>query len=259
MLGYEVPVNLIFIMTTQLIDFLSEFVSERRLALIDKVIETRTNYVTVLLEDISHAQNANAVLRTCECMGLQDIHIIENMNQYYYSKGVAMGAGKWVNFHKYNKYENNSLEAVMSLKAAGYRIVATVPGENCISLNDFDIGKGKFAIVLGTEQEGISETIRKNADELITIPMYGFTESFNLSVSNAIILHHLVEKIRCSDISWQLSDNEKIELKLNWLKSMIKKSELLVRKYEEMHVSCEHNVIFQQCDGIRLNTNSISI
>ena len=217
----------------KLIDFLSGFVSERRIAIIDKVIENRTKYVTVLLEDISHAQNANAVLRTCECLGLKDIHIIENLNQYYYSKGVAMGAGKWVNLHKYNKHENNSLEAINTLKSDGYRIIATAPGGTCIPLQDFDVTKGKFAIALGTEQKGISETIRKNADELITIPMFGFTESFNLSVSNAIILHHLIEKLRSSDVKWQLSDDEKTKLKLQWLRLAVKKSDLLVQKFNE--------------------------
>ncbi len=207
--------------------------SERRLSVIDKVIENRTKYVTVLLEDISHAQNANAVLRTCECLGLRDIHIIENLNQYYYSKGVAMGAGKWVNLHKYNKSENNSLEAITTLKADGYRIVATSPGENCIHLKDFDVTKGKFAIVLGTEQEGISEIIRQNADELITIPMYGFTESYNLSVSNAIILYQLIEKLRFSDVKWQLSDAEKSEIKLEWLKLAVKRSDLLVQEFNQ--------------------------
>lgn len=219
--------------TTKLISFLSNFVSERRLSVIDKVIENRTKYVTVLLEDISHAQNANAVLRTCECLGLRDIHIIENLNQYYYSKGVAMGAGKWVNLHKYNKSENNSLEAITALKAHGYRIVATSPGENCIHLKDFDVTKGKFAIVLGTEQEGISEIIRQNADELITIPMYGFTESYNLSVSNAIILYQLIEKLRFSDVKWQLSDAEKSEIKLEWLKLAVKRSDLLVQEFNQ--------------------------
>ena len=139
-----------------------------------------------------------------------------------------MGAGKWVNLHKYNKNENNSLEAITTLKTDGYRIVATSPGENCIPLNDFDVTKGKFAIVLGTEQEGISEIIRQNADELITIPMYGFTESYNLSVSNAIILYQLIEKLRFSDVKWQLSDAEKSELKLEWLKWTILVSAVVV-------------------------------
>lgn len=217
----------------ELISFLSEFVLERRMAVINKVISNRTRYATVLLEDINHAQNANAVLRTCECMGLQEIHIVENHNQYYYSPGVAMGAGKWVEMHRYSQFNNNSLEAVTQLKSKGYRIVATVPGENCIPLHEFDITKGKFAIVLGTEVEGISDTIRKHADELVTIPMYGFTESFNLSVSNAIILHHLLEKLRQSEIDWKLTPQEQAELKLEWLKLAIKRSDLLIKKFNE--------------------------
>ncbi len=222
--------------TNKLIDFLSSFVSERRLAVIEKVIENRTKYVTVLLEDISDAQNANAVLRTCECLGVQNLHIVENLNQYYYSKRVARGAGKWVNQHKYNTFENNSLEAINALKADGYRIVATLPGKNCTQLQDFDVCKGKFAIVLGTEHLGISETVKQNADELITIPMYGFTESYNLSVSNAMILNRLIEKIRLSEVDWRLSPTEKTELMLEWLKLSVKKSELLIKKFHESTV-----------------------
>jgi tRNA (guanosine-2'-O-)-methyltransferase len=221
---------------TGLLCFLSEFVSERRLALIDNVLENRTRYVTVLLEDIYQSQNASAVLRTCECMGIQDIHVVENKNPYHYHPGVAMGSGKWIHIRKYNKYQDNTLRAINFLKANNYRIVATVPGENCTSLNDFEVEKGKFAIVLGSEVEGISIDIRKHADELLTIPMYGFTESFNISVSAAIILYHVMSKLKSSQISWRLSEVEKLSLKLEWLKASVKKPDLLVKKfYQTMH------------------------
>jgi tRNA (guanosine-2'-O-)-methyltransferase len=222
---------------SQLAQFLSEFVSERRLSLIEKVLTNRSRYVTILLEDIYQPQNASAVLRTCECMGVQDIHIIENNNTYKYNPGVAMGAGKWLQLHKYNTQKNNSLEAINFLKANNYRIVATVPGENIQTLNDFDVTKGKFAIVLGSELVGISDCIRENADEMLTIPMFGFTESFNISVSTAIILHQVFEKLRNSDVNWQLSDEERLSLKLEWIKSSIKKPELLVKKFYSLHPS----------------------
>jgi tRNA (guanosine-2'-O-)-methyltransferase len=216
---------------TGLLSFLSEFVSERRLALIDNVLDNRTRYVTVLLEDIYQSQNASAVLRTCECLGLQDIHVVENKNPYHYNPGVAMGSGKWIHLRKYNQYPNNTLQAIESLKANNYRIVATVPGENCIPLENFDVEKGKFVIVLGSELEGISNEIRKNADELLTIPMYGFTESYNISVSTAIILYEVMGKLKNSSVTWQLSEKEKLMLKLEWLKASVKKSDLLVKKY----------------------------
>jgi len=217
----------------RLINFLSEFVSERRLALIENVLDNRTRYATVLLEDIYQSQNASAVLRTCECLGIQDIHIVENKNPYHFNPGVAMGSGKWTHLHKFNKHKNNTLQAIEHLKSKNYRIVATVPGENCVTLENFDIQKGKFAVVLGSELEGISGDIRKHADELLTIPMFGFTESFNISVSSAIILHHLISKLKVSQLDWQLSHEEKLSLKLEWLKASVKKPDLLVKKFYE--------------------------
>ena len=217
----------------RLIPFLSEFISERRLSIIRNVLEQRTRYVTVLLEDIYQSQNASAVLRTCECLGIQDIHVVENKNKYHYHPGVAMGAGKWVHLYKYNQHENNSLKAIEYLKSNHYRIVATVPGENCISLEDFNIEKGKFAIIFGSEINGISKDIRDRADELLTIPMYGFTESFNISVSTAIILYHLMGRIKKSDINWSLSEEERAVLFLEWLKASVKKPELLIKKFYE--------------------------
>lgn len=214
-----------------LINFLSEFVSERRLSIIENVLANRTRYATVLLEDIYQSQNASAVLRTCECLGIQDVHVVENKNRYHYNPGVAMGSGKWIHLQKFNKYQNNTLQAIEHLRSNQYRIVATVPGENCVSLEEFDVGKGKFAIVLGSEVDGISDEIRNQADELLTIPMFGFTESFNISVSTAIILHHVMGKLKSSAIHWELSDEDKMSLKLEWLKASVKKPELLVKKY----------------------------
>jgi tRNA (guanosine-2'-O-)-methyltransferase len=215
----------------RLVNFLSEFILERRQILIDNILSNRTRYVTIVLEDIFHSHNASAVLRTSECFGIQDIHIIENRHNYQYNPQVAMGSGKWVHLHKYSNSENNSLEAIRQLKKANYRIVATAPGNNCTPLDDFDVAKGKFAIIIGSELSGISDVVRENADELITIPMFGFTESYNLSVSAALILQNVIGKLHKSDINWQLSNDEMLELKLEWLKASIKKPELLIQKF----------------------------
>jgi tRNA (guanosine-2'-O-)-methyltransferase len=214
-----------------LIDYLSQFISERRLNLINQVLNNRTRYVTVVLEDIFQPQNASAVLRTCECLGIQDIYVIENAHQYYYSRGVAMGAGKWTDIIKFSKKENNTLKAVQALKENNYRIIATVPGENCISLSDLDLSKGKTAFVFGSELNGISQQMRESADELLTIPMYGFTESYNLSVSAAIILYQVIYQLKNSEIVWQLTDSEKNTLKIEWLKTSVKRSDLLIKNF----------------------------
>ena len=219
----------------RLINFLSEFLSERRLSLINTVLENRTHYATVLLEDIYQSQNASAVLRTCEILGIQNLHVIQKRNMYHYHPGIAMGAGKWIDIHKYCRELNSSEEAVKKLKAQQYRIVATVPSGNSITLDEFDLYKGKFAIVIGSELHGISSYLLEQADESITIPMYGFTESYNLSVSTAIILNNLIGRLHQTEIPWMLTEEEKLALKLRWLKSSVKKPELLIKKFRELY------------------------
>jgi tRNA (guanosine-2'-O-)-methyltransferase len=221
-------------MRAELLEYLSEVVTAERLALYNKIIESRTNYITVVLEDIFQAQNASAVLRTCDCLGIQNIHVIENRNRFQVDTEVSMGSSKWITLNSYRKHKNNSLEAIHSLKKNGYRIVATSPHTNDIELPDFDISKGKIALVFGSELPGISETVAREADEFLRIPMFGFTESFNISVSAAIILYHLTEKLRNSAlINWHLTEDEKVEIKLQWIKNAVKKSALIEKRFWE--------------------------
>jgi tRNA (guanosine-2'-O-)-methyltransferase len=214
--------------TTHLIKYLEQFITKERLELFHKLLNQRTRYITVVLEDIYQSQNASAVLRTADCFGIQDVHIIENKNEYQINPDVALGASKWLNLIKYNKQEENTLKAISHLKKQGYRIVATTPHTKDVNLENFDLTQGKIALFFGTELKGLSNEMIDNADEFLKIPMFGFTESFNISVSAAIILHHLTTSLRKSEINWQLSDNEKEEILLEWLKKTIKKSSLLI-------------------------------
>ena len=215
-------------MNSDLINYLEQFITQQRLNLFHQILNQRTRYITVVLEDIYQSQNASAVLRTADCFGIQDIHIIENKNEYQINPDVALGSYKWLNLVKYNNQKSNTLEAISDLKKQGYRIVATTPHTNDVNLEDFDVTQGKTALFFGTELNGLSDIMIVNADEYIKIPMVGFTESFNISVSVAIILHHLTSSLRKSEIDWQLSDNEKEEILLEWLKKTIKKSSLLI-------------------------------
>lgn len=215
----------------ELISFLEDFVTEKRANLFDQVIQNRTRYITLALEDIYQSQNASAVLRTADCFGIQDVHIIENKNEYQINPDVALGASQWLNMYKYNQVENNTLQAIQKLKQNGYRIVATTPHKNDVDLPNFDLTKGKVALFFGTELHGLSDLMTENADEYLKIPMYGFTESFNISVSAAIILHHLKEKLLHSNIDWKLSKEETEKIKLDWLKQTIKSSEMLIQKF----------------------------
>lgn len=218
-------------MDRDLIKYLEGFLLSKRVELFDRVILNRTRYITLILEDIYQSHNASAVLRSCDCFGVQDIHIIENRNEYDLNNQVTMGSDKWLNLIKYNQEENNTITAIKALKESGYRIVATTPHMNDCSLHDFDLSKGKFALLFGTELNGLSEIAMEQADEFLRIPMYGFTESFNISVSAAIILQSLIESLRSSDINWTLSETEKQEIKLDWLRKSIKSVDLIEAEY----------------------------
>lgn len=219
-------------MQKELFHYLSNHVTPERLELFNKIAEYRTQYLTVVLEDIYQSQNASAVLRTCDCFGVQDVHIIENRNEFRLDTEVSLGSSKWLTMHRYNKQGNNSVIALKTLREQGYRIVATSPHSSDTELPDFDIEKGKFALVFGSEMPGISDNIVKHADEFLRIPMFGFTESFNISVSVAVILQHLTYKIRKSDlIGWEMSEMEKIALKTQWLRNTIKRSELIEKRF----------------------------
>lgn len=212
-----------------LIDFLSSFRSEDRVDLFNKVIEKRTNYFTVVLENIDKPHNASAVIRSCECFGIQNIHTIDDRETYNINKGIVMGASKWINFNLYNQSSINTKDALLHLKKNNYRIVATVPNEKANTLNEFDIEKGPAAFVFGTELTGVSDIVKEMADEFVYIPMVGFTDSLNLSVSAAIILQYVTNLMYSSDVNWRLSEFEKDKILLGWLR----KSTPKILKYEK--------------------------
>jgi len=108
--------------------------------------------------------------------------------------------------------------------------VATIPQENAQSLQDISVDR-KMAILFGTELEGLSKIAIKNADEFLYIPMYGFTESFNISVSAALIMYYLSGKIRKENIDWNLSEEEEVEVQLNWARSVVRDSHLIEKEF----------------------------
>ena len=219
----------------ELIEFLKPFVLENRFELFNRILSERTRFITVVLEDIYQPQNASAVLRTCDCFGIQDVHIIENKNVFELNKDVVLGSAQWLTLYNYNKKEDNSAHAIENLKKKGYKIVATSPHADDNLLSDFNIQSGKTAFVFGTEKSGISETVKEMADEFVKVPMFGFTESFNISVSAALILHSTTEKLRNSKTHYGLTENEKADLLLQWLRNTIKKVSLLEKKFKELN------------------------
>ena len=213
-----------------LLAYLEQFISQNKSELFDDVIENRTRHITIVLEDIYQSQNASAVLRSCDCFGIQDVHIIENRYTYSINPDVALGSSKWLNLIKHNHNGNNTLSCYEQLRSQGYKIVATTPHRNDTMLDELDLNN-KVALVFGTELEGLSESAIKHADEYVKIPMYGFTESFNISVSAAVVLYHLTEKLRVSEIPWKLNGHDRVKTRLGWVKSVIKRPEIYEREF----------------------------
>ena len=218
----------------QLYEALAEFFSENKRRLLDQNIQNRTKHLTLVMEDIFQSQNASAVLRTADCFGIQDVHIIENQYEYTLNPDVALGSSKWVNYYRYNKKdENNTLLAYDDLRKKGYKIIATLPHENDVMLQDLDITE-PIALVFGTEKTGLTETAIKHADGFVKIPMYGFTESFNISVSAALCSFYLTEKIRNTEgIDWKLSPEQQVEQKLYWSRQIVREADKIMKKLAE--------------------------
>lgn len=214
-----------------LIRHLSGFVTENRMELFQRILNDRTRYITVLLEDIYQSQNASAVLRTCDCIGIQDVHIVEERNEYEINPDVSLGSNQWLSLHYYNKGKDNIADAVGALKEKGYRIVATSPNQEGTIPETFDLEKGKAVLMFGTELTGLTGQAMDLADEFIQIPMVGFTESYNISVSAAVILYQLRKRLVQSKIPWKLGEEEKDLILLDWLRSSIKMGDQIVNKF----------------------------
>lgn len=216
---------------TELIAYLTQFVSNQRIKTINDVLDERTRHLTLVLEDLHKPHNANAVLRSCDGFGIQDVYMIENRTIFGTEGTVSIGAHQWLTLHRYNHPEaDNISECVNDLKKKGYQIVVTTP-HTSQKLPDLDITK-KTALVFGTELDGVSERMFGLADKKVRIPMYGFSESFNLSVSAAVCLYEVTQKIRRSDFDLVgLSEEEKTELRYEWLKRSIKASDKIIERF----------------------------
>lgn len=214
----------------QVIHYLTTFLTEERNARMVEVLSNRTRHLTVVIEDLYQTQNISAVMRTCECVGIQDIHIIEGENEFSIHSAISMGADKWLNRFHYPVGENHLVSAINGLKEKGYSIVATLPGDDSCFMEDLPIEK-PIALLFGTELKGLTREAIDLADRTVKIPMYGFTTSFNISNSVAILSTYLIEKLRKSTLNWKLSEEEKECLHLEWLQKSIKTPDLIIQKF----------------------------
>lgn len=216
------------------LNYLEEFITENRKELFKKILQQRTKFFTVACEDVYQLHNTSAIMRSCEAFGIQELHVIEEKFGKRIDKEIAMGAQKWVDIFRYNSSEI----CIKNLKQNGYKIIATSLTENAIPLNEFKINQ-PCAFIFGTEKAGLSDNLLSMADAYLKIPMYGFTSSLNVSVSAAIILQNITEKLKNSNINWQLTQEEFLLKQIDWTKKSIKDIDFIEKKYLDNYIT-EH-------------------
>ncbi|MGF1523683.1 MAG: TrmH family RNA methyltransferase [Leptolyngbyaceae cyanobacterium] len=215
--------------------YLEDFVTAERRSRIDAVLAQRTRYITVVAEDFHNAHNASAILRTCEGLGIQDIHVVENFNTFKARRGAASGSKKWVTVHHYDSdTEDNTQSCLKKLRSQGYLLVATSPHGEALPPEVLPLDQ-KLAILFGSERYGLSTDAQSQADLQLTIPMVGFMESLNVSVSAALCLYTLTQRLRMLDVDWPLSDREKLDLRLDWMRYSARHSDRLEQRFLSTH------------------------
>ncbi len=224
-------------MKEELLKELYKIITEEKVEKYEQIASLRTRHLTIVVENLYQEHNASAVMRSCDCFGIQDMHVIEKGNKFSVNREIAMGAGKWVDHHHYTDNLFPTKKCINTLKERGYKIVATTPHTNDIKIQDLDVSQ-PIALMFGTEQTGLSESALEQADEFVKIPMYGFTESFNISVSAALSMSILRSKLeQLDDNNWLLSKEEQTALKIKWCKNIIKNPDIvekdLLRRIKE--------------------------
>ena len=214
----------------QLIACLEPFVSAHKQQRIRAVLAARTRYVTLVLEDLYKPQNASATLRTCDGLGIQNVHIIENDSPFSDDDEVSLGSSKWLTLHRHrNESRYATPQCYKHLRARGYRIVATSPAADGCLLDELPLDQ-PLACVYGNEEQGLSRWAIEHADCTVRLPMYGFTQSYNITVSVALALGYLMEKLRRTDIDWHLEPDEQRDLMLAWYRGVVRASDLIEKQ-----------------------------
>ena len=211
------------------LDYMTRFITDERREVLQRTVAQRTHYMRILTENMFHPQNASAIMRHCEAFGIQQIHTVEDRCKFDPSVNIVRGTQKWVDV----EHHETTAEALKALKSEGYRIVATTPHRCSATPETFDVTKGKFALVFGTEHAGISDEVIEAADDFLMIPMCGMVESLNVSASAAILIYMLSERIRQSVEGWQLTDTEQLKLLTRWTMSSVRDYEGILRRAEQ--------------------------
>lgn len=188
-------------------------ITEHRRDLLFKVVQNRTRHFCMVLEDLFDPHNISAVIRTAEVFGLEDVHVIEEVNPYRINKSILKGSIKWMDIYLHKKRK----ACLEHLRKKGYRIaVASTNTKN--SVLDLDLSR-PTAFYLGSEFTGNHPDTLAAADAEFKLPQYGITESMNVSVAGGVLMCYLDHFMRQKGReTYILPPEERDALLLDWLK-----------------------------------------
>lgn len=207
-----------------------KIITPNKIGLFEKIAPQRSRHLVIGLENIQQDHNASAIMRTMDCLGFQELHLIEKNNNYQFQRDIALGAARWLDVMQHQQEPEPVLDSIAHLRQKGYQIVATSPHINASTPQNIDLTQ-PIALFFGAEKHGISEELSANADAFLHIPMHGFTESFNLSVSAALVLSALRTRLEASSIDWLLSPEAQTELKISWCERILNGGPHLAQKF----------------------------
>jgi tRNA (guanosine-2'-O-)-methyltransferase len=214
--------------------YLKEYLTAERLKLIEDTSAQRTRHISFGLEDVYQEHNAGALVRTCECFGIQDLYVIENHHEFRASPNISRGSYKWINSIYFRRSEDPIQDCIANIKSKGYRLAATTPGRNSVPLEELNL-ETPTLFFFGKEKHGLDQQIIDAADVQTHIPMSGVTESLNVSVAAGVTAHHITSRLKSSDIPWQLSEEDLLDLRIEWTLHSIRSPKMLLRNYLRTH------------------------
>ena len=204
---------------------LMEHLSPRRLQRVVDVAAARLQGITVVMENIADAHNASAVLRTCEGLGIDTLHVVEQPNKWEKNKAIARSADDWITVRKHQ----GLARCLGDLSADGFTLYAADVGPGCVSVADVDVDT-PVCFVFGSEHSGLSKRAKALTDQRFTVPMHGMVESFNVSVSAAVALWEVTSRRRRRlGSAGDLSLDQATARALRFLKRAVKNPELVAR------------------------------
>lgn len=214
--------------TAGIVRVLERWAAADRAERVEQILDKRLRGVTVVLVRLHDAHNGAAVLRTAEGLGIQHVHAVESTEPLRFSPNITIGCEKWMTIHRHGEFDSCS----SALRSDGYGLWAAVPDGGCrLSMVPDD---GPVALVLGNEREGLTPDVVEQCDGAFSLPMWGFTRNYNLSVSAALALAEMCERYRKRiGRPGDLGKQERASLRALWLFHSVRAAPMLLARAVE--------------------------